>query len=123
MEKRLFFVGIILAASGLISPPFALLGGLVYGLLLTHPYHTESKSLSKFLLQASVVGLGFGMNLQQVLKAGKSGFLYTLCGIAFALSLGWILGKVLSVQSNSSYLISVGTAICGGSAIADGRSD
>ncbi len=58
------------------------------------------------------------MNLQQVLKAGKSGFLYTLCGIAFALSLGWLLGKLLSVPSNSSYLISVGTAICGGSAIA-----
>src|SRR5206468_13099321 len=66
----------------------------------------------------SVVGLGFGMNLQQVLKAGSSGFLYTLCGIAFALSVGWLLGKAFRVQSNSSYLISVGTAICGGSAIA-----
>src|SRR3954471_16150756 len=100
------------------TPPVALALGVAFGLAFAHPYAATSRTAAKFLLQASVVGLGFGMNLQQVLKAGASGFLYTLCGIAFALSLGWMLGKFLSVQSNSSYLISVGTAICGGSAIA-----
>jgi len=57
MSKSLFFVGVILAAGGFISPPIALLGGLVYGLTLAHPFQAESKKLSKFLLQASVVAL------------------------------------------------------------------
>jgi hypothetical protein len=63
MNKKLFFVGLILAASGLLSPPRAMLGGLVYGLALSHPFHVESRQLAKFLLPASVVALGFGMNL------------------------------------------------------------
>jgi len=63
MSKRLFFVGLILAASGLLSPPLALLGGLVYGLSLAHPFHVESRNLARFLLQASVIGFGFGMNI------------------------------------------------------------
>lgn len=118
MSKNLFFLGIILAASGLLSPPLALAVGLVYGLSLDHPYHLDSKRLSKFLLQFSVVLLGFGMNLNQVLKAGKSGFLYTAIGIAFALGLGVLLGRLLGVGRTQAYLIAAGTAICGGSAIA-----
>src|SRR5215470_13948845 len=118
MEKRLFFVGIILAASGLISPPFALLGGLVYGLTLTHPFHRESKGLAKFLLQASVVGLGFGMNLGEVVRAGRSGFVYTAGTILFVMLLGLGLGRLIRVGRKSSFLIAAGTAICGGSAIA-----
>ena len=88
MNRNLFFVGIILAASGFVSPPFALLGGLIYGLTLVHPFHIESKSLSKFLLQASVVALGFGMNLHEVLRAGQSGFVYTALSITCAMLLG-----------------------------------
>ncbi len=118
MDKRLFFLGIILAASGLISPPFALLAGLVYGLTLTHPFHVESKSLAKFLLQASVVGLGFGMNLHEVVHAGRSGFLYTAVSITTVMSLGLGLGYLIHVSNKSSFLIAAGTAICGGSAIA-----
>jgi len=118
MTKNLFFVGIILAASGLLSPPLALGAGLAYGLLLTHPYHLDSKRLAKFLLQASVVCLGFGMNLGEVIKVGSSGFLYTAVGISFALALGWLLGRLLQVQKTQSFLIAAGTAICGGSAIA-----
>ena len=64
------------------------------------------------------MGLGFGMNLQQVLRAGKSGFVYTAVGIAFALILGTLIGKLLAVRRRPSFLISTGTAICGGSAIA-----
>jgi uncharacterized integral membrane protein (TIGR00698 family) len=70
------------------------------------------------LLQASVVALGFGMNLQEVLKAGRSGFVYTALGISFAVLAGLGLGRFLQVRGNSSFLITTGTAICGGSAIA-----
>jgi len=118
MNKNLFFAGIILAASGFVSPPFALLGGLIYGLTLVHPFHVESKSLSKFLLQASVVALGFGMNLHQVVHAGQSGFVYTALSITGAMLLGLGLGYLIHVQKKASFLISAGTAICGGSAIA-----
>jgi uncharacterized integral membrane protein (TIGR00698 family) len=118
MNKNAFFVGLILAASGLISPPIALLGGIVYGFTLAHPFHVDSKHLTKFLLQASVVALGFGMNLSEVLEAGRSGFLYTAVSITVAMLLGLGLGYLLHVSKKSSFLISAGTAICGGSAIA-----
>ena len=118
MSRNLFFVGLILAASGFVSPPFALAGGLIFGFSFTHPYHLEARTLSKFLLQASVIGLGFGMDLHQVIHAGRSGFVYTAMSISFALLLGWGLGKFLKVKRGTSFLISAGTAICGGSAIA-----
>lgn len=118
MAKNLFFVGIILAAAGLLSPPLALGAGLAYGLLVTHPYHLDSRQLAKFLLQASVVCLGFGMNLGEVIRVGRSGIVYTAVGIVFVLSLGWLLGRLLNVQKTQSFLIAAGTAICGGSAIA-----
>jgi uncharacterized integral membrane protein (TIGR00698 family) len=118
VSKNLFFIGLIIAASGLLSPPLALAGGLVYGFSFSHPFHLEAKQLSKLLLQASVVGLGFGMDLQQVMQAGRSGFMYTAGSITIALLLGWGLGKALRVEKRISYLISAGTAICGGSAIA-----
>lgn len=118
MKKNLFFVGIILAASGLLSPPLALAAGLAYGLFVNHSYHLDARRLSKFLLQASVVCLGFGMNLAQVVRVGRSGFVYTVCGIAFAMALGLAIGKLLSIQKTQSFLITAGTAICGGSAIA-----
>ena len=118
MSKNIFFIGLILAASGLFSPPLALAGGLIYGFSFEHPYHVDAKRLSKLLLQASVVGLGFGMNLQQVIQAGRAGFFYTAGSISFALLLGWGLGRLLGVKRRISFLISAGTAICGGSAIA-----
>jgi len=114
----IFFLLLILSATGFISPPIALCAGIIFGLTLPHPYSSDSKSLSKFLLQASIVALGFGMNLQEVLKAGRSGFLYTAVGITFAMLAGLLIGKLLAVRGTTSYLISTGTAICGGSAIA-----
>jgi uncharacterized integral membrane protein (TIGR00698 family) len=83
-----------------------------------HTFHGESRKLSKFLLQAAVVCLGFGMNLKEVMHAGASGFMYTAISITFALCLGVALGKLLQVGKTQSLLISFGTAICGGSAIA-----
>ena len=116
--KTLFFLGLIVSASGLISPPLALTAGILFGLTLAHPYLGDSRSLSKVLLQGSVVALGFGMNLQEVLRAGRSGFIYTALGISAALAAGAALGRVLGVPRTPSFLISSGTAICGGSAIA-----
>ncbi len=116
--KNLFFIGLVVAASGLISTPWALLAGLIYGLSFAHPYHLDSKKLSGLLLQASIVALGFGMNLHAVVRAGRNGFLYTAVSISFALLLGLALGHLFKVQRTAALLISAGTAICGGSAIA-----
>jgi uncharacterized integral membrane protein (TIGR00698 family) len=118
MTKNLFFLGIILAASGILSPPFALAAGLAYGLSVAHGYHVDARRLSKFLLQASVVCLGFGMNLGEVIRVGRSGFLYTALGITFAMLIGIGLAILLRVGKTQGFLISAGTAICGGSAIA-----
>jgi uncharacterized integral membrane protein (TIGR00698 family) len=100
------------------SPPIALALGLAFGLFVTNPFAKRTKSFSKTLLQASVVGLGFGMNLHEVVRAGRSGFVYTALGIAATMAAGIALGRLLKVESVSALLISVGTAICGGSAIA-----
>src|SRR6204780_2126332 len=116
--KTLFFAGLIISASGYISPSIALTAGILFGLSVAHPLPADSRDLSRFLLQASVVALGAGMDLHEVIKAGRSGFLYTALGISFALIVGLWLGKILQVRGNSSFLITTGTAICGGSAIA-----
>jgi uncharacterized integral membrane protein (TIGR00698 family) len=118
MIRNIFYVGIIVSASGLIGPPFALAAGLAFGLMTVHDFHGESRDLSRFLLQGAVVCMGFGMNLKEVVHAGASGFVYTAISITFALGLGVLLGKLLEVGKTQSLLISFGTAICGGSAIA-----
>lgn len=116
--KILFLVSALICCTGFISPPLALILGLAFGLSFSHPYPQESRKASKFLLQGSVVGLGFGMNLAEIIHTGRVSFLYTFVGISAALLLGELLGRALGVQPKSSYLISTGTAICGGSAIA-----
>jgi uncharacterized integral membrane protein (TIGR00698 family) len=116
--RVIFILGLLISASGFVSPPVALAMGLVFGLLLPHPYGNEAKRISKYLLQSSVVGLGFGMNLHQVIQAGRNGFVYTMLGISFALLAGMGLGALFGVQRVPAFLISTGTAICGGSAIA-----
>jgi uncharacterized integral membrane protein (TIGR00698 family) len=117
-NKIIFFLALLLAASGLVSPAIALVGGIVFGFALEHPFRSQSSSLAKLLLQASVVALGFGMNLKQVLHAGRSGFVYTATSISCALLLGVLFGLLLKVAGKASFLITAGTAICGGSAIA-----
>jgi uncharacterized integral membrane protein (TIGR00698 family) len=118
LPRIIFILSLLVSASGFVSPPIALAMGLLFGLALPHPYAREATKISKFLLQASVVGLGFGMNLYQVVQAGRGGFVYTLLGISFALLAGMGLGALLGVQKVPAFLISTGTAICGGSAIA-----
>jgi uncharacterized integral membrane protein (TIGR00698 family) len=118
LSRVVFLLLLLICASGLVSPPMALAAGLAFGLLLPHPFSDATKKLSKLLLQASVVGLGFGMNLHEVVRAGRSGFVYTMLGISFALVVGMTLGKLFGVGKTPAFLISTGTAICGGSAIA-----
>jgi uncharacterized integral membrane protein (TIGR00698 family) len=117
-SKTIFFLGLLLSASGIVTPPVALVGGIAFGFAVEHPFRKESSSLARLLLQASVVALGFGMNLTQVIHAGRSGFLYTAISISLALVLGIAFGELLSVSGKASFLITAGTAICGGSAIA-----
>ncbi|MGC1484515.1 MAG: putative sulfate exporter family transporter [Candidatus Acidiferrum sp.] len=118
LSKIIFFLALILSFTGLLSPPVALSMGIILGLSFTHPYAAATRASARILLQVCVVALGFGMNLHAVLKAGRSGFVYTAMGLSFAILMGLALGKILRVRGNSSFLITAGTAICGGSAIA-----
>lgn len=114
----LFVVAIIICTTPLSSPPVALLLGLVFAQFIGHPFvHLNTKSTG-LLLKVSVVGLGFGMNVKEAMKAGQSGILLTICSIAFTLLLGIIIGKLLGIEKKTTTLVSSGTAICGGSAIA-----
>jgi uncharacterized integral membrane protein (TIGR00698 family) len=101
-----------------VDTPFALLMGIFLAQTVQHPFPKTSKKLTHILLQVSVVGLGFGINAMQALAAGKQGFLFTVFSIISTITLGLVIGKRLKVENNISYLISTGTAVCGGSAIA-----
>ncbi len=102
-----------------VTPSVVLFIGLVFALLCGQAYPTFNKKVSKKLLQYSVIGLGFGMNLQASLASGKEGMLFTIISVIGTLLIGMFIGcKILKINRNTSYLISSGTAICGGSAIA-----
>lgn len=103
---------------GFITPPVALFTGLVFAFIFGIPCPKFNKKLSKYLLQASVVGLGFGMNLVQSLKSGAEGMLFTVISVIGVMVIGVLLGRYMGIDRKTSYLISSGTAICGGSAIA-----
>jgi uncharacterized integral membrane protein (TIGR00698 family) len=100
------------------SPPLTLALGLALALTIGHPFPAKTSKLTKLLLQTSVVGLGFGMNLQKVVEAGRTGIVFTIVTIAGTLLLGFLLGRAMKMSASTSHLISSGTAICGGSAIA-----
>jgi len=100
------------------SPPIALALGLALALTLGHPFASRNSKATKLLLQTSVILLGFGMNLQKVVEAGRTGFIFTIVTIVGTLLLGFLLGRVMNISRTTSHLISSGTAICGGSAIA-----
>ena len=102
-----------------VTPPVALFLGLVFALLCGQAYPKFNKKVSKKLLQYSVVGLGFGMNLHASLASGKEGMMFTIISVIGTMLIGMFIGrKMLKVSRDTSYLISSGTAICGGSAIA-----
>lgn len=117
--SKVIFIGcVILCLSPFVSPAVALLMGLVVAQLTGHPYMHLNHKATHLLLQISVVGLGFGMNVHSALQAGKAGILFTIASITSTLIFGYFLGRWLKIEKKTSFLISSGTAICGGSAIA-----
>ena len=119
MLHRVFFVALAaLTLTPWVSAPLALVTGAVFALTLGNPFPKQTARGQTWLLQGSVVGLGAAMDLAVVLKAGASGVLQTALAISLTLTLAWGLARVLRVEPVSALLIGVGTAICGGSAIA-----
>jgi uncharacterized integral membrane protein (TIGR00698 family) len=117
--QQLIFVALLLFCTTIfVSPPIALVLGLIVANLFGHPFLELNHKATNYLLQFSVVGLGFGMNVHSAVSAGKEGFLFTVASIVSTLILGTFLGKWFKTDTKTSHLISCGTAICGGSAIA-----
>jgi len=117
-KKAVFIVLVIFCLSPWGSPPIALALGLVLAFTIRNPFPEVEGKITKYLLQISVVLLGFGMNLKAVYEAGKDGIVFTIVTIFGTLLLGHFVGKLLGIANKTSTLISSGTAICGGSAIA-----
>lgn len=104
--------------SDFITPALALFAGLVFAFVFPMPFPTFNKKASKYLLQASVVGLGFGMNVITALKSGSEGMMFTVVSVIGVMVFGVLIGMWMHLNRKTAYLISSGTAICGGSAIA-----
>lgn len=117
-QQAIFALVIILCLFSIISPPVALLLGVVLVNVFGNPFLAFNHKAITFLLQFSVISLGFGMNASSAISAGKEGFLLTIFSIFSTLVFGTLLGKWLKTEKKTSHLISCGTAICGGSAIA-----
>lgn len=117
-KKLVFLLLLSSCALPVISTPIALVMGILIGLFSWNPWPARSAIWSKKLLQLSVIGLGFGLGLTDVLKAGGQAIIYTVIGIACTMLVGRLLGKLLQLPNQTTTLISFGTAICGGSAIA-----
>ena len=117
-KKAIFIICVAFCLTPFASPAIALLLGLVIAQIIGHPYLHLNHKATHLLLQVSVVGLGFGMNVHSALQAGKEGVLFTIASITGTLVFGYFIGKWLTIEKKTSFLISSGTAICGGSAIA-----
>lgn len=117
-RKIIFMLSALVCLLPFMSPPLALLLGLVLAQIMDHPYQELNHKATNWLLKLSVIGLGFGMNVFSAMEAGKEGVLFTVASIFGVLTLGFVLGKVLKIERKTSFLIAAGTAICGGSAIA-----
>ncbi|HEX9986824.1 MAG TPA: putative sulfate exporter family transporter [Thermoanaerobaculia bacterium] len=113
-----FIAAILFCLTPWASPPLALALGLVLALTAGNPFAGRTAKATKLLLQISVVGLGFGMHLGKVVEAGRTGIVFTIVTIVATLLLGYVVGRALGIAPATAHLISSGTAICGGSAIA-----
>ncbi len=120
LRRGIFVAAIVLCLTPFISAPVALLMGIILAQLTGIPFPAFFKDykVTPRLLQYSVVGLGFGMNIYSAVAAGKQGVLFTIATIVGTLALGTLLGLLLKIDRKTTHLISSGTAICGGSAIA-----
>jgi uncharacterized integral membrane protein (TIGR00698 family) len=117
-RKVIFMLALLVCLSPGMSPPLALLLGLILAQLMENPFLSLNHKAINWLLKISVVGLGFGMNIFSAMEAGRQGILFTVASIITVLTAGIIAGKYLKVDKRTSFLISAGTAICGGSGIA-----
>lgn len=117
-SKAIFLVLIIIALLGIVNSPTALLLGFVYTLIFNNSFKEYSQKAIHYFLKISVVGLGFGMFLKETLETSKEGFTLTICSILLTVSLGLLLTRLLKLDCKLGHLITSGTAICGGSAIA-----
>ncbi len=118
LKKGIFIILVILCLFPFVEPPVALLAGFILSFTIGHPYLHLNNKATKILLQASVVGLGFGMNIYDAMAVGKEGLIFTVSSIVLTLAFGLLLGKLFHINKKTSVLVSSGTAICGGSAIA-----
>lgn len=118
LVKVLFILCMVLCISSYVSSPVALVGGFLFSYFLGHPFLSLNGKAVSWLLKIAVVGLGFGMNLMETVNAGKNGFILTVFSIFATLIVGFGVGKLLKMNRKTTHLISSGTAICGGSAIA-----
>ncbi|WP_394330176.1 YeiH family protein [Kaistella palustris] len=109
---------VLFCLSPFASSPVALASGIAFTIIIGNPYEQNVQRYIHLLLQISIVGLGFGLKLDEALHAGKTGVILTVLSITTVMVLGYLLGKLFKIERPLSYLISVGTAICGGSAIA-----
>lgn len=118
LQKVIFIILLVVCFANKVTPPIALLLGLVVANVSGHPFLPFNHVAIRYLLQFSVVGLGFGMNAYQAIAIGSTSFLFTIASIFSTIALGLLLGKWLIIDKKTTHLISCGTAICGGSAIA-----
>lgn len=116
--KALFLILAVLCLTPFVTSPIALLMGFIITNIVYNPFKKHTGKIVKWLLKICVVGLGFGMNLNKTLEVGKEGLSLTVFTIITTLVLGFLIGKLLKLDKKIAYLISSGTAICGGSAIA-----
>lgn len=117
VQKIIFVTLALFCLTPFISAPVALLLGIIIAQVLNNPF-PKSHKLTSQLLKISVIGLGFGMNVYSAMRAGKEGFIFTVVSIFSVLILGYLFTRIFKVDKIIGYLISAGTAICGGSAIA-----
>ena len=119
MIARLFYFGLLLLTFfPFINSSIALVLGIIYGLIFQNSFAEFSKKYSKKILNTAIIGLGLGLNLHEAVSVSKDGFMLTLTSVISVFILGFIFFRVLKTNKNISLLITSGTAICGGSAIA-----
>jgi uncharacterized integral membrane protein (TIGR00698 family) len=116
---RILFILLALAClTPWASAPIALFAGLIFSFVLGNPFPQHTKKLTGYLLKGCIIGLGFGIHADKALEAGSTGIIFTIVTILGTVLLGYLLGKLFKIEAKTSHLISCGTAICGGSAIA-----
>lgn len=118
VNRIIFTILILLCLNNLVSSPVALILGFIFTLLIGNTWKEYVKKIIPILLKISVIGLGFGMYLMETLKAGKEGFSLTLFTISITFITGLFFTRLLKIEKKLGHLISSGTSICGGSAIA-----